>query len=93
MLQCVAVRCSVLQCVAVCCCVCSVLLCVAAIVTKRIMLRWEFETLSWKGSCCVGSENSRSCVAVRCSVLQCVAVCCCAFLCVVAVVAKRMMLR
>ena len=68
-----------LQCVAVCC---SVLLCIVAVVTKRIMLRWEFEKLSCKGSCYVGSENVRSCVAACCGALQCVAVCCSVLLCV-----------
>ena len=72
-LQCVAVCFNVLQCVAVCC---SVLLCVVVCCSLQecALVEWCFASLR----CSV-----LQCVAVCCNVLQCVAMCCSVLQCVV----------
>jgi len=82
------VRCSVLQCVAVCC---------SVHVLVRVELWRTFTNTSWHAHagmscgvlqgvvvCCVCCSVLR-CVAVCCSILQCIAVCCCSVLQCVAV--------
>jgi len=78
--KCVAVCCSVLQCVAVSCCEsqwaavsCSVLQCVAVASCESLHVRGHVRVLQCVAVCC----NVLQCVAVSCSVLQYVAVCCC----------------
>ena len=80
-MRCVAVCCSVLQCVACVACVavcCSVLKCVA-------VCYWGVsKTVFW--SCnCVASCDVLQCVAVCYSALQCIAVCCSVLQCVACV--------
>jgi len=70
----VVVRCSVLQCDAVCC---SVLQCVAVYQDKSCTLVLQAPRIiaiyvAFCSVCC----NILECVAACCSVLQCVAVCC-----------------
>ena len=73
MLQCGAVRCSVLQCDAACC---SVLQRVAACCAKSNVHLLEHDA-SCKTTCCVAvCCRVLQCVAVCCSVVQCVAECC-----------------
>jgi len=78
-LQCVAVCCSVLQYVAVCC----VAVCDKRtkfhlrFITERSLIRYS--VLQCVAVCC----SVLQCVAVCCSVLQCVAVCCSMLQCVV----------
>jgi len=69
----VAVCCSALQCIAVCC---SVLRCIWYRAVVPVRLRWTVAVYYCVLQCvavfCIVSQ----CVAVNCSVLQCVAVCC-----------------
>ena len=69
-LQCVvALRCSALQCDAVCC---SVLQCVTMCFSVLQCVAVRRSVLQCVPVCC----STLQCVAVRCSTLQCVAVCC-----------------
>ena len=79
-----------LQCVAVCCIVavrCSVLQCVA-VHCGGIVISTHVENIDTQDCCCsvvqyvVVCCSVLQCVEVRCSVLQCVAVCCSVLQCV-----------
>ena len=73
--RCVAVRCSVLQCVAVCC---SALSCVAV---RYRVLQCVVVCCRCVPLCCSMLQHV-ACVAVCCSVMQCVIVCCGVMQCV-----------
>ena len=74
---CVAVYCSVLQRVAVCC---SVLQCSPRMICARSATCFRRSMLQCVAVCC----SVLQCVAVLCNVLQCVAVCCSVLQCVAA---------
>ena len=71
---CVAVCCSVLQCVAEC------LQCVYSVFT--VGLQYVCSVLQWVAVCCSVCAVCLQCVAVCCSVMQCVTACCSVSQCV-----------
>jgi len=73
-LQCVAVCCSVLQCVLQCVAVCAAVCC--SVLRRVAVCRGHITEGSCHSPCILVLQYVLQCVAMCCSVLQCVAVCC-----------------